>query len=90
MLTYPQVMVWLVLLTLVSLACVVDHALLSAEQRGWIYYRRRRAKSGSVGIACTPVVDIFQPSRQILIEQQERDRVVLIQAEIGDGENPEG
>lgn len=52
-----------------------DRGLRAAEARGWIYYRRR-PDSGSVsGALLGPTLDLLQPTRQITVEQQERDRV---------------
>lgn len=55
---------------------LLDRALLAAEDRGWIFYRRRKPGSGSVsGAVFGPAFDLLQPSRQITVEQQVHDRV---------------
>ena len=63
-------------LAVAALLWLLDRGLLAAEDRGWIYYRHCKAESGSVsGAVFGPAFDLFQPSRQIVMEQQEHDRV---------------
>ena len=62
-----------------ALAWLLDRGLVAAEDRGWIYYRRRKAASGSLGSALfAPAFDLLQPGRQLVVEQQEHDRVVPV------------
>jgi hypothetical protein len=66
----------MVALAISALVWLLDRGLLAAEGRGWIYYRHRKAASGTVsGAVFGPAFDLLQPSRQIVVEQQEHDRV---------------
>jgi len=67
----------------VALAAVVvaDRLLLRAEARGWVYYRRHRATSTQVGSAAFgPAFDLFQPTRQVIVEERERQELMREQA----------
>jgi len=49
-----------------------DRLLLRAEERGWIYYRRRRASPGSAASAALEVQKIFEPrTRHVLTVQRD-------------------
>ena len=62
-----------------ALAWLLDRALRAAEDRGWIYYRCRKAASGSLsGAVLAPAFDLLQPTRQIVVEQQEHDRMAPV------------
>ncbi len=59
------------------LVLILDRLLLAAEARGWIFYRKRQASSGSVSAAAFgPLIDLLQPSRQIVVEQQEHQALM--------------
>jgi len=76
--------VWWLLLALAALV-VADRLLLRAEARGWVYYRRHRATSTQVGSAAFgPVFDLIQPTRQVIVE--ERDRQELMREQAGQDE----
>ena len=70
-------MTWVtvVAITVVALMLLVagDRLLLKTEQRGWIYYRKSKPESGAGSAALGPVVDLFQPSREIAITEQRRE-----------------
>jgi hypothetical protein len=44
-----------------------------AEGRGFIYYRRGRGSSGSLGSGLLEVQAIFEPSKRYVIEERARD-----------------
>ena len=62
------------LLLIVFAAKVVDLALLAAEERGWIYYRHSRGRSGSAASAFLEIQSMMEPSRKHAIEvRQEKE-----------------
>lgn len=64
-------LLWAVLLIA---ALVAMHFLaLWAERRGWIYYRKRRGSSGSVGRAFMEVQSLFEPGVEHVIESMDED-----------------
>jgi hypothetical protein len=62
-----------VVAALVTIAgAVADRLLLRAEERGWIYYRRRRASPGSAASAALEVQKILEPrTRHVLTVQRD-------------------
>jgi hypothetical protein len=51
---------------------VADRLLLRAEERGWIYYRRRRASPGSAASAALEIQKILEPrTRHVLTVQRD-------------------
>jgi hypothetical protein len=73
-----------------AVAWLLDRVLLAAEDRGWIYYRRRKAASGSLGGAIfAPAFDLLQPTRQIVVEQQEHDRIAPVSDEEAQRRRPD-
>ena len=63
---------------LMALAVIADRLARAAEDRGWIYYRQRRPQSGGATASVFgPLFDIVQPSRQIVIEQQQQHEELL-------------
>lgn len=71
-------MTWIILTAAVLAAIVViDRLALAAERRGWIYYRHRRASSGSLSSAAFgPVAEVFQPGSRIVMEERARRQTV--------------
>jgi len=49
-----------------------DRALLAAERRGWIYWRRRRATSSSLGSAMRSVHGLLEPDKRHVVEERQR------------------
>jgi hypothetical protein len=47
---------------------LLDRLLLWAERRGWIYYRKRRGRSGSASSAFLEVQSLLEPSTKHVIE----------------------
>ncbi len=61
--------------TLISLAVVfgafvIDRLLLWAEDRDWIYYRKRKPNITSLGTALFQMQAIVQPEKQHIVEQR--------------------
>jgi hypothetical protein len=46
-----------------------------AEDRGWIYYRKKHGGSGSASAAFLEVQKLFEPSKEYVLEQQVEERV---------------
>lgn len=61
----------------------VHRLLVWGEARGWLYYRRRGG-GGAAGMF-GELMDVFQPSRQITVQETERRRRQVQQAESGAG-----
>ena len=49
---------------------LLDKIALWAEGRGWIYYRKRQASSGTLGNAFLEVMTIFDPGKRHIIEER--------------------
>lgn len=64
---------------------LLDRLLRWMERRGWIYYRIRR---GSAGTALGPVLDVFHPTREYTVVEQQRQRVVRVESQNGEDEQP--
>lgn len=72
-----------------ALACgalyLLHRAALWAEDRGWIYYQRRKPSRSALGNAFLEVQAIVEPGKRLLLEaRQEEDR-----AEDESGDPPE-
>jgi hypothetical protein len=57
------------ILAIIGLYCL-DRISLWAEGCGWIYYRRRRANSSTVGNALLELQTILEPSKRHVIEER--------------------
>lgn len=78
---------WATALLLVVLAgslYLIDRALLWAEERGWIYWRRRKANSTSVGSAMLSVHAILEPDKRHVVEERQRQDADIEVAEDDD------
>jgi len=62
----------LVVVVVAASLYLIDRALLWAEQRGWIYWRRRKASSTSVGSAMLSVHSILEPDKRHVVEERQR------------------
>ena len=49
---------------------LLDRAALWAEGRGWIFYRRRHASSGTMSNAFLEVMKVFDPGKRHVIEER--------------------
>jgi hypothetical protein len=61
---------------------LLDKALLKAEARGWIYYRRRKPSSGALGNAFLEIQSLIEPSKKAMVEVLKEEKKE--QAESGD------
>jgi hypothetical protein len=64
----------LVLVAVVVAGFVFDRLMLKAEERGWIYWRRRKGSHGMIASAALEVHQILEPSKKYVLEvQRERE-----------------
>ena len=64
----------LALVVIVAAGFVLDRLLLKAEERGWIYWRRRKGSHGMPASAALEVHQLLEPSKKYILEvQQEQD-----------------
>lgn len=82
---HPLVWVGVAVVALVGL----DRVALWAERRGWIYWRRRRPSSGGGGAALA-LIDVFQPTRQVAVEEREWQDVRVAEADAPAPRDPGG
>ena len=61
---------WIWMILVIVALPVVDRLLLAAEERGWIYYRKRSPSPGTVSAALFQLHAIFQPEKQHIVEKQ--------------------
>lgn len=52
---------------------VLHRLALGAEARGWIYYRKRRGSSGTLGNAFLEIQSMVEPSKRIVVEERRRE-----------------
>jgi len=63
-----------VILLAVAVALVVfDRLLLAAEERGWIYYRKKNASPGTRASAALEIQALLEPGRTYTIEAVHRE-----------------
>lgn len=67
------------------LLVLLDRFLLRMEERGWIYYRKRRGHADRVGDAAFRVQALFEPGKRYVIEEREKSG----KEERGDGAPPD-
>lgn len=48
----------------------LDRLLLAAERRGWLYYRKERARPGGVGNALLAAHALVEPQMRAFVEQR--------------------
>jgi hypothetical protein len=64
-------MKWMLIAVGIGVAAfVVDRLLLWAEDRDWIYYRKRKPNITSLGTALFQMQAIVQPEKQHIVEQE--------------------
>jgi len=81
----PPALKWALLAAVVAAALFgFDRLLLAAEQRGWIYWRKRKASPGSLGSAMMEIHSHLQPSARHAVEEQRR----VVEDEDDAGEPP--
>lgn len=69
---------------LVTAALVFDRAMLWAEGRGWVYWRRNKASRSASGSAMLELQSILEPDKEHVVEERARQRGDIQQA--GDDE----
>jgi len=67
-----------IVLAIIAVALVIDRALLAAERRGWIYWRRKKASPGTAAAAFMEIHSMVDPGRShaadaIRAEEPEED-----------------
>ena len=67
---------------------LLDQVLRWCERRGWIYYTRRRARGVGVGGVMGELMNVFQPTRQVIVAEQEWQRVRVREAASGEDADP--
>jgi hypothetical protein len=60
-------------LALLGAAYCLHRIALSAERRGWIYYRHKRGGGDAVGNALLQVQAIVEPSKRYVLEERVKD-----------------
>ncbi len=80
---------WVVLAVVVGLL-VLDRVALWAEQRGWIYWRRRKPSPQAGAGMFGELVEMFEPSHRHVVEEQERQAADVVQAETDEPLPPSG
>lgn len=51
---------------------LADRLLLKVEERGWIYYRKKRGHTDRIGQAALRLQAILEPSKQHVIEERQK------------------
>jgi hypothetical protein len=81
---------WLVTaFVLVAALVLVDQALLQAEARGWIFYRRRKASPGTSAAAALTMQAMLQPGARHVVESV-LDRAQWQREDEDEGDGPRG
>ena len=79
----------LAVVVLVAVGFVLDRLLLKAEERGWIYWRRRKGSHGMPASAALEVHQLLEPSKKYILEvQQEHDPAADAEADPPTGGGP--
>jgi len=65
-------LVFLILCALAGLLWLVDRGLLKAEERGWIYWRKRRGHSDRLGQAFQDLHTMLEPRHRHVLEEKRR------------------
>lgn len=71
---------WIVIAGLAAAALLLDRAMLWAERRGWVYWRRNRASRSAVGSAMLELHSILEPDKEHVVEERARQRGHIQQA----------
>jgi hypothetical protein len=61
---------WILVAVIVAVA--FDRTMLAAEQRGWVYWRRRKPSPGTVAGAMLSLHALLEPSQEHVVREQER------------------
>lgn len=71
---------WIVIGGLLVAALLFDRAMLWAERRGWVYWRRNKASRSAWGSAMLELQSIFEPDKEHVLEERARQRGDIQQA----------
>lgn len=71
---------WVVIVGLIAAWLGFDRAMLWAEQRGWVYWRRNKASRSAVGSALLELQSILEPDKEHVVEERARQRGDIEQA----------
>lgn len=74
--------------SLVVAALVLDRLMLAAEERGWIYWRRRKGSHGMAASAMLEIQRLIEPSKKYVLAA--RDEQAPEADEEGDPPSPGG
>ena len=79
------VVAWFVVVAgLVALGFALDRVALWAEAKGWIYWRRRpRSATTAAGVVMGELLEVFQPTRHVVVEESDRKRMDIQHPESG-------
>lgn len=79
--------IWIAVIVALLIAGYGLHRLaLAAERRGWIYYKNRRAPGG---LGLSLIGQIYQPSIEHVVDEQQSKRIAGEQDDSGDKRRPE-
>ena len=73
---------------LVLLFYGVHRFLLYAEQRGWVYYKHKRAPAGSGAMAFMELMRIYRPEIEHVIEEERGGELRVTDDETGQKRDP--
>jgi hypothetical protein len=62
--------------------------LLYAEQRGWVYYKHKRAPAGSGALAFMELMKIYRPEIEHVIEEERGGDLRVTDDETGEKQDP--
>ena len=77
--------------SIIGLAVLVYGAhrfLLYAEQRGWVYYKHKRAPAGSGALAFMELMKIYRPEIEHVIEEEQSGDLRVSDDETGEKRDP--
>ncbi len=67
-------MKWLLLIAIASLGLWCIHRLLLwMEERGWIYYQKKKASPGTAGSALLEIQRMLEPEKRYVLEALQED-----------------
>jgi hypothetical protein len=62
--------------------------MLYAEQRGWVYYKHKRAPAGSGALAFMELMKIYRPEIEHVIEEERGGDLRVTDDETGENKDP--
>lgn len=71
---------WIVVAGLVAVGLAFDRAMLLAEARGWVYWRRNKASRAAWGSAMVELQALLEPDKEYVLEERARQRGDIQQA----------